>query len=126
DIIYYWIPDKVDIVLRPWVKAKYENRYPVEFRVFVQDGEILGVSNYYPQMNLSEEYTQYAEESIEITKKLLGTTPSFTADYILTENYELLYLEGGPPHLMCGGAHMCCFKPGEISGVALTNRREHP
>ena len=125
DIIYYWIPEKLDIVLRPWVKAKYENNYPVEFRVFVQDDIIIGASNYYPQMGLPKTYIKYAKQSMEITKKLVGTTPSFTADYILTEDQELVYLEGGPPHHVWGGAHMCCFKPGRIKGIALTNRRNH-
>ena len=32
----------------------------------------------------------------------------------------ILFLEGGPPHEL--GAHLCCFREGRISGVALEDR----
>ena len=41
----------------------------------------------------------------------------------MNEHNEVLFLEGGPPHEL--GAHMCCFRPGEIDGgVALEDRNE--
>ena len=36
---------------RPWIATRIVDAYPVEFRVFVQDGEVAGVSSYYPQRN---------------------------------------------------------------------------
>ena len=42
----------------------------------------------------------------------------FTTDFIVKQDYSLLFLEGGPLHEL--GAHPCCFHPGEIAGVVLT------
>ena len=119
DILYEWAPETVDIVLRPWVKAKFNKKWPVEFRVFAQDGEIIGVSNYYPQRNLPKSYERIAKKAMKMAEPFLQITPSFSADFLLTENNELLFLEGGPPHHVAGGAHMCCFLPGMINGVCL-------
>ena len=47
----------------------------------------------------------------------------FTADFIVTVDNLVLFLEGGPPHEM--GAHMCCFEPGKIDGIALHDRNIH-
>jgi len=49
---------------------------------------------------------------------------SFTADFVVTEDDEVLFLEGGPPHTALWGAHPCCFVPGNVEGVALMNRNE--
>ena len=50
-----------------------------------------------------------------------STGGHFTADFLVTrEGNEVLFIEGGPPHHF--GAHPCCFRFGEIEGVALTGR----
>ncbi|WP_163616092.1 hypothetical protein, partial [Klebsiella pneumoniae] len=38
---------------RPWVEIEKLGGYPIEYRAFVIDDEIVGVSNYYPQRALS-------------------------------------------------------------------------
>ena len=44
----------------------------------------------------------------------------FSADFLVTLDSRVLFLEGGPPHGL--GAHSCCFRPGEIEGVAFEDR----
>ena len=70
DIIFEWRSEKISIIGRPWVKALYYKKWPVEFRVYVQDNEIIGVSNYYPQRDLSEEFLLFAEGCKDITENL--------------------------------------------------------
>lgn len=107
---------------RPWIEAKRHGGWPVEFRVFADDGQIKGVSNYYPQVSLPDEYMPIAERAINQTVPLADATGGkpFTADWLLTPDEQLLYLEGGPGHTPTGGAHPCCFAPNQVSGIALS------
>ena len=45
-----------------------------------------------------------------------------TMDFLVTQQDEVLFLEGGPSHRH--GAHPCCFEPGHIDGIALEDRNE--
>lgn len=119
--LLFEFPDpRIRLWSRPWVEAEQVASYPVEFRVFVQDHRIRGVSSYYPQRPLPESpYRDIAQECAIRTEALLGAAPSFTADWIRTTTGELLFLEGGPPHQPGAGAHPCCFPTGEIEGIAL-------
>jgi hypothetical protein len=124
DILYLWRDSTISIVGRPWIIAEYFEGWPVEFRTYVQDKKVIGVSNYYPQRNLSDKYKSLAEKCIELTEKLDYPAISFTADWLVTPFKEILFLEGGPPFTPWGGAHPCCFKPSEIEGIALSNRNK--
>ena len=67
DILFEYPREEVPVWRRPWVDALRHEGYPVEYRAFVRDGQILGISSYYPQRPLPEfpahldavrEYTQ--------------------------------------------------------------------
>lgn len=142
DLIYAFPESTMKVWLRPWIKAQIIDSYPVEYRVFVLDNEVIGVSNYYPQRPLPENDDIMLD--LHIVTKLttmmveninppwnnpkmdkLGfnkDTISCTLDFLRTEDGKILFLEGGPPHHPAWGAHMCCFQPGKIKGIALEDR----
>lgn len=125
---------------RPWVEIETLDGYPIEYRAFVIDGEIVGVSNYYPQraLTLTAERQIDINSVYELTRKLVTaqtlpincpqaheldlTRNQFTADFVRLANGSISFLEGGPPHTPRFGAHPCCFVAGEIEGVALVDR----
>lgn len=145
DILYEYPLDEVTIWSRPWVRAQFCERYPVEFRVFVQRGEVLGTANYYPQRALpaSDDILGYAQQAEALARTLVSTLAAHrtypwlasfdparfpphevhaTLDFLVTEGGAVLFLEAGPP--FGAGAHPCCFlrAPGEpitIAGLAL-------
>ena len=141
DIILEYPREELPIWQRPWVSPILCDRYPVEYRAFVRDGALLGISSYYPQRPLPE-FPDHLETVRTYTGRLIDAAPTpflwpitfippdlnkdrvhFTADFMATPD-GILFLEGGPPHEM--GAHPCCFQPNRISGVALVNRnKEH-
>ena len=127
----------VPVWRRPWANTLVLDRYPVEYRAFVRDGKLQGISNYYPQRPIVK-FPRHLQRAGEITQTLAeavstpfqwhlapvpeGLDPAgvhFTADFIALSG-EVLFLEGGPPHEM--GAHPCCFPAGQIGGVALEDR----
>ena len=139
DILLEYPRSKVPVWRRPWTSQFVLDSYPVEYRAFVLDGRIAGISNYYPQRPLYED-THHIDKVRQLTEKLIHAVKApfqwplspvpddidpagvhFTADFIVTAN-ATTFLEGGPPHEM--GAHPCCFRPFEISGVALEDRNE--
>ncbi len=138
DIILEYPRPTIPIWRRPWIRPQIIENYPVEYRAYVYDGAIAGISNYYPQRELPSFPEQLAAVR-EYTAKLIGALKppflwhlvqteqrvspgglDFTADYIVTANGNMLFLEGGPSHET--GAHPCCFKPNSIDRVALKNR----
>lgn len=142
DIILEYPREAVPVWQRPWVRPLVEDGYPVEYRAYVRDGGIQGISSYYPQRPLAE-HPEHLEAVREMTERLIAhagapfvwnATPMlyaeqldlsqvhFTADFLVSEYGDVLFLEGGPPHEL--GAHPCCFRPGEISGIALECRPE--
>ena len=142
DLVYEYPRESVPIWQRPWVETQVIDGYPVEYRAFVRDGKLQGISSYYPQRPLPQ-FQEHLEAVGEMTQRLIdNATPPFlwhetlmfldnpldrqrihfTADFLVNTQGETLFLEGGPPHEL--GAHMCCFRPGEIEGIALTDRNE--
>ena len=142
DILFEYPRPTAPVWLRPWEKTLIADGYPVEYRAFVRDGEVLGISSYYPQRPLPEfpEFLEHIHAVRDQTERLIRAVrtpfqwhlkPSmrgldrdgvhFTADFIATRN-GIIFLEGGPPNEL--GAHPCCFRDGEISGVALEDRNQ--
>ena len=134
-------------VVRPWVTdILLWNRWPVEYRAFVENGRLIGISSYYPQRPLRRDDDELRSVA-RMTEALIGAVEGpfdwpirqneffmeqkypapdiadpdgahFTADFLATER-GMLFLEGGPPWFM--GAHPCCFEGrGKIRGVSLS------
>ena len=145
DIIFELPYEEIALWQRPWIKPYVLSGYPVEYRVYVRDGRMVGISNYYPQRDLPlfethlaviSHYTRALIEALEppfIWNNGLATQINqngdnpldldgihFTADYIVSENNAILFLEGGPPHEFGAGA--CCFLENQIDGIALIDR----
>jgi hypothetical protein len=127
------------LCLRPWITAMRYDGYPVEFRYFRNGDGSNGVSNYYPQRALSDYlHLGYANTVLILGKQLADTMMTvprsplsqagykvgFSADFIVREDGQVIFLEGGPPyvavppHPWCPSAHPCCFPPGETVGLA--------
>lgn len=137
EFLWSYPGDVVPVYRRPWIKARIYEDYPVEYRVFVQDGEVQGVSNYYVQRDLPQtpEVLEEVNQVRHLTRQMIDHFPeeatirqgdgeietlSFTADWIVDEGGDVMFLEGGPP--AGRGGHPCCFKSGEIDGIALADR----
>lgn len=124
------------IAVRPYVEPYMIRGYPLEFRVYGDSAWVTGVSNYYPQRDLhpydrvgSIGVADYMTHAFSITEKfyhLMRMPYGLSADYLVTKDGELLYLEGGPPHVPGASvsAHPCCFLDGDCRGAALTDRRK--
>lgn len=139
DILFEFPREAVPVYQRPWLRAALHEGYPVEYRVFVRDGQVQGISNYYPQRPLPHDQdhmdtvTEYTERLIRKVRTpfLWNERPyassffeehdrggiHFTADYIVSESGSILLLEGGPPNEL--GAHPCCFPDGDTNGIAM-------
>lgn len=143
DLICEYPEETIAAYARPWVKAAILDSYPVEYRVFVDHNQIAGISNYYPQRALPNDRQTLLDVAVcfKHSAALLRaqTKPlncpqmekfwdmkqnHWTADFIRTEDGEILFLEGGPPHTPNGGAHMCCFPVGQTDGIALAATHE--
>jgi hypothetical protein len=104
--------------------------WPEEFRVFVENGRVVGASNYYPQVAMDRDVhsggmaraVRAAEAMLaEMTARNLGvgnlryapdrdegwSPVDVTLDFLTREDGKILFLEGGPAGLV--GAHPCCF-----------------
>lgn len=146
DILYGdWGRVLVPVLQRPWVTPMIIDNYPVEYRVFVQEGVITGISNYYPQRPLPYRMDDLKAVILDTLKlidsliegwgdmnpdELLADLSagknakrrdhrSFTVDYMVLPGGMVVLLEGGPAHRKNGGAHPCCFEPGNVEGIAL-------
>lgn len=144
DILYEYPRDDVPILARPWAPAKMFEGYPVEFRVFIENSQVLGVANYYVQRCLphSHEIMGWAQKAKECAEKMLHAMqatgqypwmPRFgqsgfdceqgqihaTMDFLVCrQTGQVLFLEAGPP--FGAGAHPCAFEDEEeIHGIAL-------
>ena len=139
DVIFEFPREHIPIWKRPWVEAMIIDQYPVEYRVFVNDDKLVGISNYYPQRPLPlieahiETVTRYVNQLLDnIPTPFLWNRSNmqyafkerfdisrrhFTADFIVDRHENVLFLEGGPPHQL--GAAPCCFPVGQTEGLAL-------
>lgn len=143
---------RMPMFARPLVEPRMisgaDGAYPSEWRVFVTGSKIAGISNYYPQAPraLDDEVRASVAQAIDKAQKLLDTLASTgaiphhptydaigldpehahcTLDFIETVDGRMLLVEGGPAHSPRWGAHMCCFAPGEVAGVALAEGETH-
>jgi hypothetical protein len=143
DMLYTYPRTSICAFKRPIIKPLIYNKYPVEFRVFVYNGKIEGISHYYPQTSLPYEkvYLDMMKKTKKYTEKLIqsckkyNTYPvmpssersiNFTADFIVDEQGKVIFLEAGPGFGY--GAHPCCFYDTkttpdviQIKGLALSN-----
>lgn len=131
DIAYVFPEIEMRVLRRPWVKARQEGGRPVEYRVYVLDGIISGLSNYYPQralhlsaqrdaeirevLRLGSQFVEYLQfEALVPWFKELPLDASAeslincTLDFLISSDGEVLFLEAGPP--FGAGAHPCCFE----------------
>jgi hypothetical protein len=113
--------------VRPWTAAAYVGSHPVEFRVYTFKDAEPAVCNYYPQRDLPPEWKAKAKEAVTLAKKLVSFMPypDFTADFLVKENGDLVFLEGGP-EWTSGRAHPCCFKPEDLIPGAIALKNENP
>jgi len=139
DILYEFPSDMIPVWSRPWVEAAYIDNYPVEFRVFLQDSQVLGVASYYPQRALPATALMAGLAdtcgalALRVAKYMDSRgeypwMPDFegryepgkvhaTMDFLVTPGKDILFLEAGPP--FGAGAHPCAFIDRAIEGVAL-------
>ena len=141
DIVYDQPVDELPVLARPWVRALRVEGFPVEFRVFVRDSEVLGVASYYPQRPLPEtvDILRYAQEVREAAERVVASLkqaqrypwmPAYkgrfsrglvhcTLDFLVTPDGHVLFLEAGPA--FGAGAHPCAFLgQADTVGLALS------
>lgn len=125
-----------------WTINGKPGEWPIEWRVYVEDGDVVGVSNYYPQSpsQMSADTADQIRMCVHRTREIVAALreaeayphhpryegvfendPTFTLDFIVTSD-DVLLIEGGPGHVFDPpwGAHPCCFNPVKgIRGLAL-------
>jgi hypothetical protein len=113
---------EIKIATRPLIKPIYKDTHPVEFRVYLFEEGPPAISNYYPQIALDADWTHTIKQVLEnaITLQEHSEIKDFSADFIISESREVIFLEGGPA--WGKGARPCCFennqealKPGAIA-----------
>lgn len=138
DMVASFPSDRIRAWARPWVRFARDAGFPIEYRVFVENNRVIGVSSYYPQRPLEptpavaedlRRIEDYASRLIAAQTDILVcpeistthdlTKNHWTADFGRLEDGAVLFLEGGPPNTPRWGAHPCCFEGREISGIAL-------
>jgi hypothetical protein len=138
DVLCDFPGERMTAWARPWTSLAMIEGFPVEYRVFVERNEIVGVSNYYPQRPLPDDEATACDiaRARRFTEQLIAaqTRPLvcpqigevegnwFTADFARLASGALIFLEGGPPHTPRWGAHPCCFEDGDVKGIALRDR----
>lgn len=133
DILYAFPAPTVAIVERPWVPALQIDGFPVEFRVFLRDGAVAGIANYYCQRSLTRtpDLAQWAARCVRASQAMVealawerqpwmpgqpvGGPAQGTLDFLVDAAGELWLLEGGPGWGF--GAHPCAFLPTERGGA---------
>lgn len=140
DILYEYPAERLPVLQRPWIQALMVGQYPVEFRVFVEEGKVIAISNYYVQrpLPLTRKTVLWATLCSEYSKRIIAasvetgywpamppreydlTRPvadriSCTLDFLVREDGEVLFLEAGPG---VGLAHPCCFYNDATSTMA--------
>lgn len=151
DIVPEYPAECIPVMRRPWINARMAGTHPVEYRVFVQDGQVIGLANYYLQRDLALDDTVRSEIEavLEEAGKLVqlmaseGHSPwtqrqyeeptdtvqgaSCSMDFLITDYGQALFLEAGPPFGL--GAHPCAFVRHDqattsVNGVALISGGE--
>ena len=144
DILCEFPREAVPIWQRPWVPATIIDGYLVEYRAFVRNGDLLGISSYYPQCPLPHNAVHFDTVRDIVLTLIRNASPPFlwphtpmgpaffeqrrpddvhfTADFLVDTQDRVLFREGGPPHEL--GAHPYCFKPGRIQDIALEDQND--
>ena len=105
----------VTTVIRPWIQTATESDFPVEFRVFVTQNGAASTSSYYTQRRLGKKWIPYAKKATSLAKLLRPFVPervSYSVDFLVTKDKQILFLEGGPPPEF--GGDPCLLSPNEI------------
>ena len=92
-----------------------ESDFPVEFRVFVTQTGDTSTSYYYTQRRLGKRWMAYAKKASAFARLLRPLVPeraSYSADFLVTNDKQLLFIEGGPPPEY--GGDPCLLLPCEI------------
>jgi hypothetical protein len=147
DLLYDFPADQICVWQRPWVDAMVHEAFPVEFRVFVVQGKVAGIANYYLQRDLpaTPAIEALAIESLAQAEAIVGAMlesqrfPAMpnapvpqtldrsaidcTLDFLTTPKGDVLFLEAGPGYGF--GAHPCAFLEGNtvapIEGLKLAS-----
>jgi hypothetical protein len=139
-----WARPIVDPLLRQgWSSTSgAPGEWPKEWRVYVEAGEVVGVSNYYLQSSATDGEIPQAEKAISLTQQIIDAlkqssayphhpryegarnteTQSFSADWMEINGGGMFLVEAGPAHLRSPnwGAHPCCFDHRKgVYGMAL-------
>lgn len=128
DLLFEFPADEINVLQRPWVKAQELDGFPVEFRVYVAQGRVHAVANYYLQRPLPDtpaireavNRAVAATDAIVAQLKAQGLAPAMpyqqenpheafraTLDFLVDEQGQVLFLEAGPGWGQ--GAHPCAF-----------------
>lgn len=128
DLLFEFPAETIAVLQRPWIKAQELDGFPIEFRVFVADGRVHAVANYYLQRPLQDTpaIRSAVKDAVAATEAIVahlqshGQTPvmpfqpegqetSFraTLDFLVDEQGQVLFLEAGPGWGQ--GAHPCAF-----------------
>lgn len=126
---------------RPWAPVREERGLPVQYRAFVKNGQLQGISNRHPQRPLRESdrvlhdlklVEIYTETMIAAQLRPLANLQVAAGDLdlnlmhgtldFLSTLKGLMFLDGGLPELPLGGADTCCFRGALVAGVALSPR----
>lgn len=128
--------DLISVWKRPWIKTLRKSLWPVEFRSFVRDGKVQGISNRYPRVDITsvKGIQQAARKVMFGTIKLAKAFPqerfwhehigiensvSFSTDWLVRSDGRVLFLDGGLPWTETSGVDPCCFRGSTIEGVQL-------
>lgn len=125
DILMEWPEENIGLYSRPWVRAMMFERYPVEYRAYIRDNKVVGISNYYPQISLAlpaHMVVPQINKVLEYSTALSEMVCAGSADFLIAEDGSVLFLEGGPPFTPTDGSHPCCFEGRDVVGVALEKR----
>jgi len=128
DLLFEFPAEDIAVLQRPWVQAQELNGFPIEFRVFVADGRVHAVANYYLQRPLPDTpaIRSAVKAAVASTEAIVAqlqaeglsphmpfqppqAQPSFraTLDFLVDEQGQVLFLEAGPGWGQ--GAHPCAF-----------------
>lgn len=128
DLLYEFPAEEIPVLQRPWVKAQEMDGFPVEFRVYVAEGRVHAVANYYlqrplpdtPAIRAAVNQAVAATEAMVASLQQRGLAPTMpyqqenphqafraTLDFLVDEQGQVLFLEAGPGWGQ--GAHPCAF-----------------
>jgi len=127
--------EEIAVVERPWILARSEDGRPVEYRVFIENNNITGISSYYVQRPIAvnmPELLDCINKADKIVKTCLrdALVPwalgyeklfnagqvSCTLDFLIEERTgKAIFIEAGPA--FGAGAHPCCFEHNVINGA---------